>query len=146
MALYSDLTSSIIKQIELFRQAHFPAASYVDWDEHADISTLPQGDLCGPAGIGFTQEDAKLTVAFSYGLATVDDQHLFRLRQKMGLLHSQFQPQTKIPLFNSAGNPIGSNITIITPVTVAPISKAQVRTLQFLTLMGLVDFGALTTN
>lgn len=146
MNLYSSITSSIIKSIENFREANFSTASYLDWDAHADISSLPEGDLCGPAGMGFSQEDAKITVAFSYGLCTVGDVNLFRLREAMGLLLAQFQPQTCIPLYDETGVKTKHWIMIKTPVTVNPISKAQVRSIQFLTLVGLVDFGAASSN
>ena len=141
--LYSAITSSIIKFGEDFRKAQIPEATYVDWDEHAELATLPTGDLCGPAGIGLTEQSTSCYVAYSYGISTVDDENLFRLRQNMAALYGVLRPQTKVTIYDATGTAL-HYMVVKTPVTIAPISKAAIRAVQFITIMAVIDFSALS--
>lgn len=136
--IYSCICSSIIRFGEDFRRANDPTATYFDWDAHADISQIPETDVVGPAGIGLANEGKITQVVFSIGLATVADENLFRLRRMMSALYGQLQPEMTIPVYDTAGAR-ASWLVVKAPVTIAPVSKSEIRAVQFISVMALLD-------
>lgn len=136
--IYTCICNSLIRFGEDFRKANAPDAVYFDWDAHAQISDIPESDVIGPAGIGLANEGKITQVAFSYGLATVGDTNLFRLREMMSKLYGVLQPEDIVPVYDTNGNRF-SWIVVKSPVTIAPVSKSEVRAVQFISVMGLLD-------
>jgi hypothetical protein len=136
--LYSCITSSIIRFGEDFRKANNPTADYFDWDAHAQLSDLPQKDVVGPGSIGLANEGKLTQVIFSYGLATVGDPNLFRLRKLVSQLYGKLQPEMTIPIYDTQGAQ-HSWMVVKSPVTIAPVSKSEIRAIQFISVMALLD-------
>jgi hypothetical protein len=137
--IYSCICSSIIRFGETFRKANaLPSATYFDWDAHAQLSELPENDVVGPAGIGLSNEGKITQVVFSIGLATVGDANLFRLRKMMSQLYGELQPEMTIPVYDTTGTR-RSWLVVKSPVTIAPVSKSEVRACQFISVMALLD-------
>jgi hypothetical protein len=136
--IYGCVCSSLIKFINDFRGTNDPSATYFDWDAHASISELPIGDVMGPAGIGLANEGQKTQVVFSFGLSTSDDTNLFRLRSMMSKLYGKLQPGMTVPVYDTAGVR-RSWLVVKDPVTIAPVSKSEIRSIQFISVLALLD-------
>ncbi|MGH6957628.1 MAG: hypothetical protein ACREEW_13265 [Caulobacteraceae bacterium] len=141
-ALYTNIISSILKQINDFRTENMAGSTYFDWDAHAQADELPEGDLIGPAGCGMTHEESGIHVVFGIGVATGGDPNLFRMRALMSKLYGLFKPQTSIPILDADTGDVLSWMVIRTPVSILPAAKAQIRSVQFFNATALIDPGA----
>jgi hypothetical protein len=142
-ALYNNVVLSLIKWINDFRIANMPSATYFDWDSHAQPELLPDGDLIGPAGCGLTDESqTQISVVASIGISTSGDTNLFRLRQLISMIRGQLKWGTTIPVYDADSQQVVSWMVIRTPTAITPISKAQIRSIQFYNFSALVDPGA----
>lgn len=136
--LYTCVCNSLIRFGEDFRKANNPGAAFFDWDAHADIAEMPEQDCMGPAGIGLADEGKIQQVVFAFGLSTVGDPNLFRLRGSISKLYGLLRPEAKIPVYDTVGT-VHSWMVVKSPLTIAPVSKAEVRSIQFITAMALLD-------
>lgn len=136
---YNNICLSIVKFARDFQAAKFSASTYVDWDAHAEVNELPTGDLIGPAGIGLSTEQVNFDyVVFAFGISTIDDPNLFRLRKTMSQLHAKLRPMTKIPIYDADTAQVISWMVVKTPLSISPVSKAELRAVQFINVMALI--------
>jgi hypothetical protein len=136
--LYQAICTSIIKVSEDFRKANMPASSYVDWDAHAQVNELPQTSVLGPAGIGMTTENDGSFVAFSIGASTLGDPNLFQLRAVMSKLYGLLAPETKLNILHPTTGAVVGWMVVKTPVQITPVSKAEIRSVQFINVLALI--------
>lgn len=143
--LYNNIAQSIIKFAVDFVEAH-PGCQFLDWDEHANIHELPESDLAGPAGIGMVDEGGGLySIVFSIGVSTQNDPSLFRLRQMMSELYGLLSPGQQIALYDHEQNAPLSWMIVQSPVAVTPVTRTEVRPLQFIELQATVNPFAAST-
>lgn len=142
--LYYDVVLSLIRFIEDFRKAKAPAAVYVDWDAHAQISELPKDNiLIGPAGCGLDEVSKDMyEVVFSFGISTYQDKNLFELRKLISQLFGALPIEKRIPIYSAATGNVVSSMVIKSPRAVTPVTKAEIRSLQFVELSALIEPGA----
>jgi hypothetical protein len=142
--LYENVVLSLVKWVEDFRKTNYGEAKYVDWDAHASISELPTVDVVmGPAGCGMTEESpGEYEVVFSFGVGTYQDENLFTLRKVISQLFGKLTIGMKIPIYDASTAEPVSWMTIASPRSVTPVTRAEVRSLQFVNLTGRLDPGA----
>lgn len=142
--LYENVVASLIRWIQDHREAHQPGAEYVDWDAHASITELPVTPMVmGPAGCGLTEETpGEYEVVCSFGVATYQDENLFMLRKAISRLFGQLKIGAKIPIYDADTGQVISWMIVSSPRSVTPVTKAEVRSLQFVNLTGRLDPGA----
>lgn len=144
--LYRNITTSLVKLINDFRTTNAPEAAYIDWDAHAQISELPtEGALMGPAGAGIAEEEDGIHVVFSFGVSTYQDPNLFRLRELSSELFGLVAPGSTIPIYDHAAIEAGGDIVpvswmvVTTPVALTPVTKAELRSVQFVEANALLN-------
>lgn len=143
--LYNNLVVSLVKFIQDFRDEISEDSTYVDWDAHAQISELPTGNLLiGPAGCGLTEDTPGIYEAvFSFGASTYNDPNLFILRSVTSKLFGKLKIGQTIPIYDADTAQVISTLVIKTPRAVTPVTKAEIRSLQFIELVGLLEpYGA----
>lgn len=141
--LYMNVVASLQKFIVDFIANETPGAVYFDWDAHAQASEMPsEGMLVGPAGCGMTKDEVGYEIVFSFGISTITDTNLFKLRRAISTLFGLLQPETKLPVYDQQLAQIASWMVVKTPVQVAPVTNAEVRSLQFVTVTAAMDPGA----
>lgn len=142
--LYTNVTSSVIKFSEDFRlsQTVMATSQYYDFDAHSQQPELPAENLIGPAGFGLAHEEDFIHLAFSIGVVTHDDPNLFKLRKVMGQLYAKLQPETKLPIYDDETGQQVSWMVLKTPVEITPVTKAELRSVQFINVSAIIDPGA----
>lgn len=108
-------------------------AQYVDWEAHANLHELPEGDLIGTIAITFTEEAPELfSGSFSIGVSTqTNDVSLFRLRSYVGEVFSKLRPGMQIALFDRESMIQLGWLHVVDGTHVMPMQRADARPLQF---------------
>ncbi len=132
------LTNSIILEI---KQSGVADPVLCDWDTHANVQELPNADLIGPAGLGFTEEDQVINAAFSIAVSSYGtDENLFRHREMIARVFERVRPTMSFPYYLA-----GSNNTILGSVIIQdgtatpPMSRAEVRPYQLVSVGCLIS-------
>lgn len=145
--VYDNVVVSLIKFVQEFIAEHDPTAVYVDWDAHAQISELPKdGTLIGPAGCGLSHEEVNREVVFGFGISTDQDPNLFRLRRLISKLYGRLQPAMTIPVYDHKTGEVASWMVLKTPVEIMPVTKAELRSVQFVNATALLNPAATSSR
>lgn len=112
---------------------------YFDWDTVSEAHELPDKDLFGPAGLAFTDDGKMFHLVFSFGVSTVNDLNLSRLRKMVSSVYADFVPDTTMPVYRHSTGVADSWMQINPPVSITPITRAISRPLQFVTVNALLD-------
>lgn len=142
--LYNNIVQSVVKFALQFIADHAPEAGYVNWDAHSQVKELPEDDvLIGPAGVGMSHEMTdKIEVIFSIGVCTKSDPNLFKLTKLMSKLYGRLKPESRVTIYDhDTAAPVSWMVTA-TPLEVTPVSKAEMRSMQFIEVRALIDPGA----
>lgn len=139
--VYNNIVQSIVKWIQDYRADAAPGSVYLNWDAHSQVAELPkENTLIGPAGCGLTDEDDGMQeVVFSIGVSTINDPNLFELTKQMSKIRGRLRPQMTIPVYDHATATISSWMIIRTPISVTPVTKAEIRSIQFINLTALLS-------
>ncbi len=141
--ILSDIHSSLLRFCADFA-ANYPGMSVVNFDAHADESTVPNTDVIGISSLSVKASSQLITVKGMFGLSTVDDTNLFRLVSLMDDLYDKLLPTRILQIYDAvtgADNGIlvvedGTNMlpvggSIARPLQFVMISMASTRTLKF---------------
>lgn len=141
--LYQDVVQSIKKYImdaiAEFNEDGWVNASFIDWDEHAELHELPSGDLLGIAGCGMTNDEGTYEVVFGIAGSTQNDNGLYRLRRMMSILFGRLRPGETFVLYDSATAQPITYFQMKTPQSLAPITRAETRPFQALEFVAVID-------
>lgn len=138
--IYNNIVTSLVKWINDLRQEVFPDAEYVDFDEHAQITELPTAQLAmGPAGVGLAQDEDGWEVVFSFGVLTYQDKNLQRLRKAVSYIFGRLPVEATIPIYDAETGEELTWMVIRTPRAVTPVTKAEIRSLQFVEMSALLN-------
>lgn len=114
---------------------------YIDWEAHANIHELPEKDMIGSTAVTFTEESPdEFSMSFTIGVSTYgDDPSLFRLRNYVGEVFKRLRPGSKIPFYDAQTATQLGWIYITDNTMVMPMTRADVRPLQFIQCHGVID-------
>jgi hypothetical protein len=136
--MYENIWGSIVafsNDIIDDRRAKYPGVDieYVDWEAHANIQELPEGDLIGTTAITFTEDQPELfNGSFTIGVSTyADDSNLFRLRNYVGEVFNRLRPGMKVPFYDHETLEQKGWFHIVDGTIVLPMTRADARPLQF---------------
>jgi hypothetical protein len=136
--IYEDLHGSLIaftNSVIDDRKLAYPdePIEYIDWEAHANILELPDTDLIGTTAVTFTEDEPDLfTGSFSIGVSSyASDKNLFRLRNYVGEVFRHLRPGDKIPYYDRETLVQRGWLYITNGTSVLPMTKADVRPLQF---------------
>lgn len=138
--IYNNIVQSVVKLSLNFIASDAPTAGYFDFDSHANSDEMPAADiLIGPAGVGMVHEEDGVHVVFALGVATRNDPNLFILRKLISGLYGAVRPTTRLAIYDqTTALPVSWMVTT-TPVAVTPMTKAELRSYQFVEVRALID-------
>jgi hypothetical protein len=105
---------------------------YIDWDDHADITKLPSGDLIGLNGFGITENDGTFGISFGVGLSSFNDQNLFRLTDYVDVFYRAMCAQKQYPIFHPITGAAVGTATFERGTTASPIARVETRPLYMI--------------
>lgn len=139
-----NIWASIVRFIQDEREAMnlvgtLDNAEYIEWDAHANINDLPSADLIGPRAFSVTQEDNIYIIHCAIGIATFNEENLFRLRKASARIFDKVSKNRSISVYD-VDTEIEYNQMVITDGThLAPVARADVRALQFIQFEALLE-------
>lgn len=120
--IYDSLHASALKFCQDFA-TKYPGMAVVNFDAHADDSTVPSSDLIGMAGITMMEDEGILDIKMMFGVSTINDKNNFRLVSLVSALFESLRPRKTIDLYESVsgvltkkGSAVCTNGTTILPV------------------------------
>lgn len=116
-----------------------PTLTYFDWDTVSEENELPDTDLFGPSGMGMTDEGKLIDLVFAFGMSTVNDKNLFRLRKMASKVYKDFRPDALVPIYNHSTGEIYSWAKVTGPTAITPINRSVTRPLMFVTVRALLN-------
>lgn len=136
--IYEDLHGSLVAFVNnviedrKLKYADVPI-DFIDWEAHANVQELPDTDLLGTTAVTFTEEDPELfSGSFSVGVSSyASDKNLFRLRNYVGEVFRRLRLGEKIPYYDREALVQRGWLYITNGTSVLPMTKADVRPLQF---------------
>lgn len=140
--LYDDLCVTMQRYANLKLAgllADNPTLQYFDWDTASEANELPDTDLLGPSGLGFTDEGKTFDLIFSFGVSTVNDPNLFRLRKLASKIYKDFRPDAVLDIYSHDDGVVYSWAKVVGPTVITPIQRALTRPLQFITVNAVLD-------
>ena len=114
---------------------------YMDFEAHANIQEMPTSDLIGSTAITFTEEAPEIfTMSFTIGVSTyADDESLFRMRNYVGEIFNRLRPGQHLPFYDHATAAQIGWLVITDGTMVMPMTRADVRPLQWIQCHGIID-------
>ena len=145
--LYASVVQSLTRFVEEARLELMPNGTLINWDGHATINELPEGDLIGLAGVGMSEDSPReYEVVFGILASTWDDENLYRLTQIVSDLRGRLVPETRLGVFTLSPDGLQavekSWMVAALPLAVTPVQKAEVRAVQGVECRLLLDPGA----
>lgn len=145
--LYENVVLSLQGYAEAFRLEHMPTAEFVDWDDHANITELPEMDIIGLMGVGMAEDEANIyEIVCGFGISTYQDPGKARLTSLISKLRGRLVPKTAIRVLEPSVDGLTAidktwMVTAL-PLAVNPVMKAEVRAVQSIEVRLLLDPGA----
>jgi hypothetical protein len=145
--LYESVKLSLERFVDDFRVDHFPTATQINWDDHANIQELPEADVIGLAGIGLAEDEhKKYQITFGVLASTWGDKGLVRLTKAVSAMFGRIAPENKIVVYTESPDGLSavpkSWMVTALPRAVTPVQKAEVRAVQGVECHVLLDPGA----
>lgn len=136
MTLFENIKASLFRFCSDFADTNAteqPITLY-NFDAFTEENTLPMTDLIGPYRTSVDINGGLVTVTTMLGIATLEDQNLFRLDRLAGMLLQVCSPSGVIPLIDGdSGQQIG-HLNITNDVSLSPSLRAKERPLKLLHL------------
>lgn len=110
--------------------------TYVFWEDRDETQELPTGDIIGPMGLGWLEDDPnEFAISVAVAVSTTGDANRFRMKQKIDDILKLFVVGSSIPLFRwDTKVPVGE-ISIVSPRSVMPIASSEQRVIQLVQLV-----------
>ena len=142
-SIYDDVIASVQKYA-LDKIADLlsisPGLRYLDWDTVSEVHELADNDLLGPAGMGITETSSNMfEIIMSFGVVTVNDPNLMRLRALASNLFADFRPGSIFPIYDRATAQVASWAVVEGGTTITPIVNSASRPRQFIQMRALLD-------
>lgn len=131
--ILEDLYTSVMRFCDDFRIAQAPDYSLkvVNFDAHADESTLPESDIIGISS--FTSETEVFTdVMVLIGISTLDDPGLTRHMKLVSRLYEKLLPESRHKVYSTATGQSRGIMVVSGGIRLMPISSSNARPLQFI--------------
>lgn len=144
--MYENIWGSIVaftNDIIDDRQTLHPESEiqFVDWEAHANIQELPDCDLIGTTAVTITEDSADMfSGSFTIGVSTyATDASLFRLRNYVGEIFKRLQSGSKIAFYDHKTLEQKGWLYVADGTLIMPMTRADVRPLQFIQCQFLFD-------
>ena len=138
--LYDNVVASLIRFVQDFREEWMPDADYVNFDAHAQLNELPQKDIIGMAGVGFSEDDpSRYEIMCGISVSTWGDPNLARLTKMISKLRGRLIPGTALTVYDHDTAAPDAHMVTITPLAIMPVGQAETRTVQSIEIHLLLD-------
>lgn len=140
MALVKNLHASMLRFCADF--ASVRGLAPVNFDAHADETTIPDGALVGMSGLSWDVDDHFLSVNVMFGVSTKDDTNMMYLITILDELYELLLPTKRIRAYDAdTGQEIGWFV-INNGTRALPVGGSAVRPLQHImvSLLSTVTF------
>lgn len=143
MNVWTSLAAYVNQQIQMIAANGItPAESMLmfDWEDHANIEEAPAKHLIGPASLALDEiSNGIYSATFVIGVGSFSDDGLFVHRRMVDFLFKSLMSGTRLSVFDSQTEQAYSWLKIVDGTSVAPMTKANTRALQFIQAEALVD-------
>ncbi len=128
MALVRNVHASMLRFCADFAEAN--SLAVVNFDAHADESTIPAENIIGMSGLSMDIDEHFLSVNIMFGISTKDDTNMFELIRLLDPLFESLLPTKKIRAYDAdSGAPIGWFV-VQNGTRVLPVGGSVARPLQ----------------
>lgn len=134
--LVRNLHASILRFCSDFCAEH--NMTVVNFDAHADESTMPKGDAMGFMGLSWEVDDHFLDVNVMFGVSTVDDTNLFRMVEKIAHLFEKLMPEETISVYDADSGEVVGNLVLKNGTRALPVGGSTSRPVQHI-MVGLAS-------
>ena len=141
--MYETTRKSLIRfvtdQIAAIQTAGIsPSLSYVDFDAHGDLTTLPPNDVVGLHAFTIHDEDQLQHTIFGITVSTYNDPNLLIQNKVINWFYNKLRVRNHIPLLDpSSGSAIGEIIMGVGASTM-PVERSDTRAATFIQANGTV--------
>lgn len=140
--ILKDLHVSLTNMLDGFRQTQFSEHGFdleiVDFDAHADDSTLPTKDLLGLSSFS-AETDGFTYVMVLVGVSTYNDFNLVRHREIISALYEKVRPESTHKVYNATTGAVKGFMKVDGGIKLMPISNSNARPLQFIAVAFATD-------
>ncbi len=126
----SNVQVSLMRFCTDFAAAH-SGFTFVNFDAHADETTVPDGDLIGPSGLSLQFSGKLVEIKVMIGLATFSDTNLFRLNNTMGEMLELLRPEQRLRVYDSETGVDVGWMLILDGTQLLPVGGSAGRPLQY---------------
>ncbi len=136
MAIVRNIHASMLRFCADFAEAN--NLTVVNFDAHADESTIPATNIVGMSGLSFDVDDHFISVNVMFGISTKDDTNMFELIRLLDTLFESVLPTKKVRAYDAdTGEAIGWFI-VQNGTRALPVGGSVARPLQHI-MVGLVS-------
>ena len=140
--ILKDLHTSLTRMLDSFRQTQFSENGFdlevVDFDTHADNSTLPDKDVVGLAGFS-VETDGFTYLTILLGVSTYKDFNLVRHREIMSALYESVKPLSSHRVYDTRTGAVKGYMKVDGGIKLMPVSENKARPLQFVAVLFATD-------
>ncbi|HYG34262.1 MAG TPA: hypothetical protein VEC99_05735 [Clostridia bacterium] len=127
--IIKDIHASLLKFCSDYASNH-EGMTVVNFDAHADDTTLPANDVIGLAGLSVTAADRFLSIKALIGISTLNDTNLFRLAEKIAELFERLMPESRIDVVDAATGEVKGWMIAMDGTTMLASEGTKARPLQ----------------
>ncbi|RUU78135.1 hypothetical protein [Mesorhizobium sp. M7A.F.Ca.MR.362.00.0.0] len=143
MNVWTSVAAYVNQQIQMIAAngiTPLESMQMFDWEAHANIEEAPALHLIGPASLAIDElSNGIYSATFVIGVGSFKDDGLFVHRKMVDFLFKSLKSGTRLSVFDSTTEQPYSWLKIVDGTSVAPMTKANTRALQFIQAEALVD-------
>ncbi|TPJ51672.1 MULTISPECIES: hypothetical protein [unclassified Mesorhizobium] len=143
MNVWTSVAAYVNQQIQMIAAndiTPLESMQMFDWEAHANIEEAPALHLIGPASLAIDElSNGIYSATFVIGVGSFKDDGLFVHRAMVDFLFKSLKSGTRLSVFDSKTEQPYSWLKIVDGTSVAPMTKANTRALQFIQAEALVD-------
>jgi hypothetical protein len=136
MSLIRNVHASMLRFCADFAEAN--QLTVVNFDAHADESTIPASNIVGMSGLSLDVDDHILSVNIMFGISTKDDTNMFELIRLLDPLFELLLPTKKIRAYNADTGEQTGWFVVQNGTRVLPVGGSVARPLQHI-MVGLLS-------
>lgn len=113
--------------------------AYLNLDEHAAVNEFPSNDVVGLWSFAVDEDPVSFTIHAAVGISTINDPGLFRHYELAARFFERLRGERKIEYVDADDGRIISWIVLVNGTNLMPMSRAEIRPIQFVMFSGLLD-------
>lgn len=138
MSYHLNFRSSLLKFCNerindlIYRDLLNSGAAFVDFDAHAQMTSVPEVDILGTANLTWNLADKMFDLDVMFGVSTLRDTNMFRHHRVLDFLVDYLAPEKQIPVVDADTGADRGWMVVTNGTQLLPVMKTDTRSLQFL--------------